>query len=216
MRRALLIALAASALCGCDAVTSKTQLFGPQDAAQQQLKPGLWVVTNGDCRFDETLLADAWPSKCALAVQVRKADVLIYERESDKSSHWSQAWYLLAGGDPPIMQTYTPDGGGEYEFYAVSPDRIEPDGLIVAAHVRQISCGPTPPASPSPASTPAPGSAPAPAADSSQRDAPLYPGLIATGRTGCTPKGVEGLREAARAGANDGLMPAHWVRESWR
>jgi hypothetical protein len=211
MRRALALALAAVALAGCDVVTSKTAVFGPADAAKAQPKPGLWAVVNGDCAFDESRPVDAWPEKCVLPVAMRQTDLLMFEREKGKPAHWNQASYLLAGGDPLIMQTFTSEGA-EFDFYTVSVDRLDGDGRIVAAHVRQITCGPAAKPDGSQSSD-----KPQPAGSENTRQTPLYPGLIATGRTGCTPKDADGLRMAAKAGAGDGSdMPAHWVRDGWR
>jgi hypothetical protein len=202
------VALTAAALAGCDAVSSKVALFGPADAAKTPLKPGLWAAIDPEksCSFDEKRPVDAWPDSCVLPIEVRATDVLLYRKEKGKPGQWGgQAAYMLVGGDPLIMQTYMADGG-EFDFYVVSADHLDAEGRITAARVRGLLCGPTnPPASGAP-----------PASQPSGRTTPLYPGLTATGSSGCTPNGADGLRQAIRASADQPTMPAHWVRDGWR
>jgi hypothetical protein len=133
----------AGLLGGCNMVTSTTPLFFDRDTAgQAQLRPGVWVSQEKDCKFDAALPVTRWPS-CADWVIVRKDALVSLDTKTDPPK-WVSQPYVLALGDPPVVQsTFTgKDGDTVYLFGAVKPAQVDASGAIVQFRSWPALCGP--------------------------------------------------------------------------
>ncbi|MBC2664891.1 hypothetical protein H7F51_05120 [Novosphingobium flavum] len=230
MRRALSLTtalLAAVLLAGCNIVVSDQPWFGAEDSVGRLgLREGLWaVMTDGDCRFDETLSAERWP-ECASAKIVRGDQLLSYEWVDAETAggprreflQWQTDVILLADGDPMILQLRNVDATGErgeggvvapYYYVAVHPLERDDAGRIVRLERWLVECGPLPKAADD-----------AKGEDTSHVTDRPFPGLTVNGNV-CTAASVAALRRAALAsqamGQAAGIRPspAHWVRDGW-
>lgn len=201
------LALAASALSGCNVVATRTPLFTQADAGPQKLHDGVWAPEDDRCRFDETKPVDAWP-ECAQPLLVRDGEFLTWQADTRSWRSDATGKILIVAGDPMILQAYdTPENATPVYVYAGFTPRTDAQGRIVRVQAWPVLCGPPPP-----------GPKGAPATQAGTK-AP-FPGMTMDdkGQT-CTTSDRDALRSAAKASrafAVTGLAGAHWVRDGER
>ena len=158
--RAMVVALAALALSGCNMVVSKEPWFSPADAKDApRLREGTWaVLRTPDCQIDPARPASEWP-ECASPMLV-KGDTYAgprgeeEERASDPAT-WDVIRHLLVGGHPMVDQIRMgekdeqgrppKDGDTGYLYMGVDPTALDDQGRIVGARIWPVVCGPLPP-----------------------------------------------------------------------
>ena len=197
-----LIALAAL-ITGCNDVYSERPLFSAEDArGAAPLRTGIWLERDPACQFDDSKPVPRWP-KCADWVLIRSGQLLGLEA---KRRAWTAYDYVLAGGNPRVLQVAAPDEQGAsrtptYYYLGLDPTRLDPGGRIVEYRQWQAQCGPPPPPSPpgqrqrSLTLDPLPG---------------LTPGPDAEHPDDCLAQGPAGVRAAVKA------SPAWTSARIWR
>lgn len=129
---------------------------------------------------------------------------------------WTSTDYLLAAGEPRVLQLHLAPGANDpmmpavYVYAAYKPTKLDAAGRIVAGQAWIVICGPPPP-------QPASGSQDSGA---KQRMGTLhpFPGLtMDSDGTNCSPDTPAALRNAARdsrglTAAKD-ISGSHWVRD---
>jgi hypothetical protein len=217
---AVLFALAALMLGGCNLVMSSTPMFTAQDAqGAPPMRPGIWVSPEGDCKFDEAQPVKSWP-KCVGPALITP------DKTFDATDTTSGAAYILAAGDPRVLQVETdvaglnvaavtgkkpaatgaaPEHQWIYFFMGLKPLAHDGAGRITKAEVWFIQCGP-PSAPPAKDATPSP--------DSLGTSKPL-PGMIMDGGA-CSPRdkaAVLGAAGPSRAWDLPQHKVVRWVRD---
>ncbi len=213
---AVLVAFAALTLGGCNLVMSKIPVFTAADAAgAPPLRPGVWAGAEKDCAFDEHQPATNWPH-CA------GGSVISADAAFDPSDPKTASPYILASGDPRVMQILVDFGGLDqgkpasgsadgdkkvHIFLGLQPLDHDGAGRITRAELWFIQCGPPPPKSTA--------AKPADSANGAQfaTQHPL-PGMTMEGDD-CTPSGKAAVRAAARPSRawDDQRKVIHWVRD---
>ena len=95
--------LAALPLCACNTIVSSKPWFGDAPGAPQ-LREGVWRAdSEKPCDFDEKKPVQTWPA-CAFGVVVGASDLTLYERDDKGQVKPSTVSYVLAAGDPVILQ----------------------------------------------------------------------------------------------------------------
>jgi hypothetical protein len=211
MIKAWLAALAlmgsAAGLAGCNLVVSPTPVFTAADArGAPPLRPGVWAAMDPDCKFDDKAPAADWP-QCAQGAVINATDGWSPDKKADSAP------YVLAAGDPRVLQTPSPVPTGSqttktlYFFLAVNPLARDAQGRIVKVEVWFIQCGPPPPkAKPDAPASDKPD-------DANVTREPL-PGMKIDGGL-CTPTDKAAVRHAAKASRARAQQPAvlRWVRD---
>jgi hypothetical protein len=220
--RSILIVLGLALLGACNMVTTKTPLFAPSDAVgAPRLRPGLWADSpDGDCKLVSSRPLAKWPS-CAHGFAVTPDTAGSYDKDSHGKLTWSTAPYLLAGGDPAVLQLRMTDadivGPGasitavSYVYLAIRPTKTDSAGRVTAYDGWLVLCGPPPP---SDARSPD---------GKSARYGTLepVPGMVMDDSgEDCTTTSSQALRTAAAASETwhgpNAHMRAHWVRDGAR
>ena len=190
---------------GCNMVTSTTPLFFDRDTAgQAQLRPGVWVSQEKDCKFDPAAPVNQWP-ECADWVIVRKDALVSLDKKTDPPK-WVSQPYVLAIGDPPVVQsTFTgKDGDTLYLFGAVKPAQVDASGAIVQFRSWPALCGPPRKRK---------------KGDPSGTASPFAGLQMDADGNNCTAASVDVVRNAARLSEafadKDQTLP-HWVRDGER
>ena len=191
-------ALAAQGLVACTGVASTTPWFGAADAAgAPRLREGVWRIAQPDdkpCAVDETRPLETWPD-CAMGLVVTSSQIIASRPGDDGRPEHDAFPYLLAAGDPPILQladASAPASG--YIYIWLQPARLDAGGRVVEVRGWRVLCGP--PALP----------------DGSP--APLYPGLTSSNGD-CTAASRDAVRAAAKASQHDDttdLADIRWLR----
>jgi hypothetical protein len=200
------------ALGGCAMVTSDQALFTEADrAGAPELRQGLWAMPDADCAYDEKGPAATWP-KCANFTMVT-AKTLSGGERSDGGAGPQTLGYLLAKGDPPVMQLAAPPSepkGPRFVYAGLRPTAFDDRKRVTAARIWLALCS-KPPGSKDKTLKPPP--------------ATLPPGLTKRpGDPSCIAAAAEPVRKAvvrsegwiASGGPDDFSLPAHWVREGDR
>ncbi|MGA0599395.1 hypothetical protein ACO2Q3_01675 [Caulobacter sp. KR2-114] len=199
-------------------VVTKTPLFTAADeAGAPPLRPGVWVMRDPDCTFDETRPMDSWPD-CAGGMVYEGGMALGVSRKDGKLT-WKRQPLVIAGGDPRIAQVRfqmnLSSGAGDvksgqnttlFGYAAVRPLKVGPGGKVIAFSYWPVQCGPPPP-------PPKPNAKPEVAFQLGTRH-PL-PGIeMKKGDALCTTSSVDALRGAAKASEawREKEMTAHWAR----
>jgi hypothetical protein len=165
--RLVAIAGAALSLSACNALMSPQPLFNEADTAgAPRLKAGVW---SDDGCTPQLLRAHAFP--CALRYEVTartvrmsfddtalgmkptKAEPTDSREARARKEADAPKRYLLAAGDPPIMQIdfdFGKESGSAkyYVYYAIESGARDRDGRVVEAVIWPVLCGP--PAKPKP------------------------------------------------------------------
>ena len=212
MLRIVAVVWAALSLSACAVVSSDRPLFSPLDAAGAPiLKPGLWAMPVGDCRFSMRGPALKWPD-CANGAYVGPSTLVGGKR--DAAGAFSNALdYRLAAGDPAVLQIEAPadrdPGDPKVIYLGVRPLASDGDGRVTKARVWLALC------------------AKPPAMDAGDRSKPtkLPVGLSAIkGPEECQARTQAAVRNAARQseawafggdGDDFGLV-ARWIRDGDR
>ncbi len=221
MRRILtvLAILSLSALAACNVVLTQKPLFTTADeAGAPTLRPGVWVMQDPDCSFDEQQPMTSWPD-CAGGMIYRDGQAIGVSRKDGKT-RWERQALVIAGGDPRIAQVRVhldlSAGSGQnasgqnadfYGYAAVQVLKTGPAGKITAFGYWPVMCGPPPP-------PPKPNAKPDVAFQLGTKK--LLPGLeMKKGEAVCTTTSIPALRNAAKASQAwaEKISTAHWARE---
>jgi hypothetical protein len=206
MMRALLASLLALTTGACAVVGSERPLFAAADGrGQSALRAGLWAMPDEDCTFDTAAKSREW-NDCANATFVSSAT--FSERPNDHGEDRETLRYVLAGGDPRVLQIQAPEGekNPNYAYAGLRPLRADEAGRIVEARVWLAMC--EPPVDPTAAREDKPERSPLPAGLVRDREGP-----------GCTAASAAAARGAvsrseAWASDRDFTLIARWVRDA--
>lgn len=207
-------------LSACNVVLTKDPLFTAADeAGAPPLRPGVWVMQDPDCSFDEARPVTTWPD-CSGGMIFRDGQAIGVSRKEGKTS-WERQPLVIAAGDPRIAQLRVhlnlSSGSGHnvsgqettlYGYAAVEPLKTGPAGRITAFSYWPVQCGPPPP-------PPKPDAKPEVAFQMGTRH--LLPGLeMKEGEAVCTTSSIAALRNAAKASKAwaEKIGTAHWAREA--
>ena len=166
-------------------------------AGAPQLREGVWRADSGKpCDLDEKQPVQTWPT-CAFGVLVGASGLTLYERDDKGQVKPSTVSYVLAAGDPVILQLDdTTAKPPQFEYAWLTPVRRDAKGRIVELRGGGVGCGGH--------SSLAANGQPA-----------LYPG-VTTQNGACMAASADALRAAAKAsvGDTDAKDVAHvrWVR----
>ncbi len=210
----ILLGLCVALLLGaCNRVHTDHPLFFAEDArGAPLLRNGLWVVEDSlgavaddePCRFDARKPVTRWPD-CAEWMLVRDGELLGYDREKGGQGSWTSVPFVLAKGEPAVLQIGVTgdDGPTTYSYFGLQPIRSDAGG-VVAFHSWPVLCGPPPP----PAKK-----------DEKPRFVTLepLPGLTVV-EDNCTADAAGPVRAAAaasRAWTDDAVGGARWIRDTY-
>ncbi len=193
--------LLALALGACSVVATERPMFTAADAkGAPALKAGLWALPERGCRFKPRADPAKWPDCVqALAIQdgqIRdlKPDAEAPRKHQARVGGEKPMGFLLAAGEPPILQVQSSgEGAPTYFYFGLRPLASDVDGAITRARGWIALC--KDPNAPPPA--PVQALAPARAAPKGHRPAKgaeteppppngLLPGLVAVPGAGCT------------------------------
>lgn len=147
-----IVVLAAPVLLGGCLVTSEKPLFGPKDAAPNQLAKGLWGLYGPGC--DVVPLKELPECAIPMTVTADKLDIdpkkLVSGPLADlpsggavTSSPDGPMDYLMADGKPPILQMISKGKDGKAQppgYMAVSPLHANGAGEVDRAVMWMITC----------------------------------------------------------------------------
>lgn len=210
MRRFLVVAAFCMGLGACSVVGSDKPLFGAADAAGAPvLRPGVWAMPESDCKgFDPAAPATAWPD-CANLIIVGPDTLSGNERQDDGSIKKRSLPYILAAGDPRVLQLATPpDRKPEqpaYLYVGVRPGKKDTEGRVIEGDVWLVLCE-------------------QPRSDHPFDKRPPHPlpGLTQRGDSVCVATAQGPVRAATAAtekwladmdDLDDAVITAHWVRD---
>ena len=124
----------------CVMVGSDKPLFSAADASGAALRPGIWELQGDDCKFDPARPVTTWP-ECANGMIVTPTRLTGGFGKADPPQTMS---YVLAGGDPPVIQLAAPQDrkpeDPSFLYAGVRPSRTDSAGRIVEAHVWLAAC----------------------------------------------------------------------------
>lgn len=211
MLRSLGGILSALGLCACGMVSSDRPLFGPLDTrGAPVLKSGLWALVEPGCKFNLRAPPAKWPD-CAQPLELRDGTARDVKPDSGGERN-EPVSYLLAAGDPAILQARAPPDQGarraSFVYFGLRPLASDPDGVIIRARIWPGLC-----ARPQSAAV-------------NRRPARLLPGLVAEkgAMANCLARGQGPVRTAvarseawAFTGAGDEAgLTAYWLRDESR
>ncbi|CAN5380271.1 hypothetical protein BH10PSE5_BH10PSE5_22970 [soil metagenome] len=209
MLRIVAVFIAMLSLSGCAVVSSERPLFSIADSeGAPTLKPGLWALPAGDCKFSLRASALKWPD-CANAALVTGASLFGGKRDAVGAFPKVLA-YRLASGDPVILQVEASadrePGDPKVIYLGVRALASDGQGLITSARVWLALCA-------------------KPAVGDLAKPAKLMPGLAPIkSREECLARTPGAVRNAARQseawafsgdGEDFGLV-ARWIRDGDR
>jgi hypothetical protein len=148
--------LAALALvAACNSITSTKPLFyAPDTDGQPQMRPGIWATEATGCDVDTRLPMARWPG-CVDAWVVRPGEIVAGQGKGTPASQWTVYPFVLARGDPAVLQVAVVDGGDpsskaapSYVYAGIRPLRYDGRGRIVEYKMWSALCGPPPPPDP--------------------------------------------------------------------
>ena len=140
MMRMILACALALATGACAVVGSETPLFSAADArGQPVLRAGVWAMPVEECSFQPTGDPARWPS-CANATLVSRE--AFTELRSEAGARPDRMRYVLAAGDPRILQVQAPNGETDpaYVYAGLRPLRTDAKGRITEARVWMALC----------------------------------------------------------------------------
>lgn len=194
----------ALALGGCNLVVTDTPFF-VQDPSAPKLRDGLWRSVEADCRFDEHKPVERWPD-CAEWSVVRDGETLSFvaaDGEQRGPKHWVTTRYVVAPGDPLILQQSCAAGEGTdplYCYYGIRVHAADASSRVTQFEGWNVSCGPL--------------------AEGDRVTTAPWPGLSIK-EDGCVPDSADTIRGAAKRtlelNGND-IPPSQmrWVRDGYR
>lgn len=146
----VLLGLCVALLLGaCNRVQTDHPLFFASDAADApRLRDGLWVIDGDDkCHVDTRGPVNRWP-ECAQWMLVRGGEILGYEADVGQPGEWDRIPFVLAEGDPVVLQIeQIEDGKPDFQYFGLEGERAA-DGRFVAFSIWPALCGPPPPETP--------------------------------------------------------------------
>ncbi len=207
MARSIVFLLAALTLLGgCNMVVTPTPMFDAGDAAEPDLRNGLWLADSADCRVDTRKPLLRWPD-CADWMIYRDGE-LSFPDGGKASDDDGRVTALLASGTPRVWQlTVTDADGVQVNFYAgIEPVELDGRGRIIHYRYWPALCGPSQPGSTDGEET----------VSDLVTKAP-FPGLTMEGG-GCLPADEAALRYAVAASRalTEPLKDARWIRDAGR
>jgi hypothetical protein len=133
--------LAALPLCACNTIVSSEPWFVGAPGAPQ-LRDGVWRAdSDKPCDLDEKQPVQTWPT-CAFGVVVRASDLTLYERDDKGQVKPSTVSYVLAAGDPVILQLDdTTAKPPQFEYAWLTPVRRDGQGRIIELRGGGVGCG---------------------------------------------------------------------------
>jgi len=118
------------------------QRADPQSAPP--LREGVWLTMPVDgCAVDVAKPAAQWP-ECAdwtLIAQGRIVRIKFFRRHAPRLA---SVPFILAAGDPRVLQEPATVNPGAYQFTVVHPVQIDAEGKITAVETWSVVCPPTP------------------------------------------------------------------------
>lgn len=141
----LMIAAAGLLLQACSVVSSEKPLFTAADAAAAPgLRPGVWVMLEPGCKdFDAARPTSEWP-ECAEHIIVTPTTLGGESKQRDGSMKAESLTYLLAAGDPRVMQLTAPadrkPDEPAYLYLGVRPLKTDKDGRITEGRIWLALC----------------------------------------------------------------------------
>lgn len=208
MTKTILALVAGLALSGCSMVTSDRPLFGAADSTGAPvLRPGVWAMPGeANCTFDPKAPSATWP-KCANPTVV---SATTFSNGGAPGEGPQTLAYLLAGGDPPVLQVAAPVGekdGPAIIYAGLRPTAFDDRKQVTALKVWLALCS-------KPVTS---------GGDGVARPTNLLPGLTLRpgGGQECVAKEKGPVRNAvkqseiwlASGGKNDFSLDARWVRD---
>jgi hypothetical protein len=169
------------ALGGCNLVVTDAPFF-VHDPSAPKLRDGLWRSVEADCRFDAHKSVERWP-ECAEWTVVRDGETLGFvaaDNEQRGPKRWVTARYVVAPGDPLILQQACAAGEGAgplYCYYAIRHRALDASGRVTQFEGWNVSCGPL--------------------VDGGRVTTAPWPGL-AVKADGCVPDSADAIRGAAK------------------
>ncbi|MEO6255688.1 MAG: hypothetical protein ABIO69_02665 [Sphingomicrobium sp.] len=191
MRTSLWLLPLCTALSACNMAVSDHPMFSAKDRLTTPLKDGLWVADDPDCAFDINLPKEKWRN-CAIWTIISGNKFVEFSAAKGEDRPLG---FLVAGGQPPIVQIDTiEDGQHAYLFVAVDPTGRDAAGAVTSLNLWGIACGTVK------------------TAGSNQVDP--YPGIDKA----CHPLSTDALRAAALASRPTTKEPdrMQWVRAEAR
>ena len=130
-----------------------------------------------------------------MGLVVTSSQIKGMRRGDDGKIEWDAFPYVLAAGDPPILQLEDTSGGApSYIYIWLKPTGFSADGRVVQVRGWRVLCGPPPPPDGAPATN--------------------YPGLTSSNGD-CTAANRDALVAAAKAGQRDDptdFTDVRWIR----
>jgi hypothetical protein len=145
MLRVIALAALALSLQACAMVGSNTPLFSAADArGAPPLRAGLWAMPDADCKdFDPAKPAAEWP-KCANLIKVSSEAVGGEEKQDDDSVKVISLRYILAAGDPQVLQLAAPadkkPDDPNFLYLGLRPGKLDEKGRAIEAQVWMALC----------------------------------------------------------------------------
>jgi hypothetical protein len=145
MLRLIAIAVLTLSLQACAMVGSNKPLFSAPDTRDgPQLRAGLWAMPDEDCKdFDPIKPAAAWP-KCANLVKVTADTIGGVEQQDDGSMKAVALTYVLAAGDPRVLQLAAPADkkptDPNFLYLGLRPTRLDDKGRAVEVKAWMALC----------------------------------------------------------------------------
>jgi hypothetical protein len=133
--------LLALGLGACSVVSTERPMFGPTDArGAPVLKAGLWALPERGCRFKPRADPVKWPD-CVQALEIRAGQIRDLKPDTEaQRKHQARVGgdkpmsFLLAAGDPPILQVQSSgEGAPSYFYFGLRPLASGVDGAIIRA-----------------------------------------------------------------------------------
>ena len=144
--RWLMLVSACLVLAGCERpVLSHHALFRPADArSAPSFREGIWLNGPSDgCEIDLSRPAGQWPD-CADWTLIAQGRIVRTKLSGRHAPRRASQPFILAAGDPRILQEAAVDNPGFYRFTVVRPLQSDADGEITAAETWSVVCPPRP------------------------------------------------------------------------
>ena len=214
--RAILIVIPLFQLTACNMVVTKAPMFAKADeVGAPRLRDGVWAgAPDSKCPYDPSSPIKTWPT-CANGSVVGDDKLSGFNGEGDQR-HWTSMAYVLAAGDPRVLQIHLTDLFGQTvpmaDFFAYAdlhPTKFDAQGRITEFETWFVLCGPPPPSQ-------------AASSDGQGGQKVLtgtlhpLPGLtMDEAKNNCTPASQDAVRNAAAASKawDTDHSSTHWVRD---